>query len=64
MQMCEEPQNFENLLLEIYKIENKMLTQKIEKRDAVYAVICDNVKRIFYEDGGYKEVIFSHSHRS
>ena len=32
MQICEEPQNFEKLLSETYKIygENKMLTQKVE----------------------------------
>lgn len=30
MQMCEEPQNFEELLLETYKFENKMLTLKVE----------------------------------
>ena len=35
--------------------ENEAL-KRVDNRVALYAVICDNVKRIFYEDGGYKEV--------
>ena len=35
--------------------ENEAL-KRVDNRMALYAVICDNVKRIFYEDGDYKEV--------
>lgn len=37
-------------------VSNMKNVLEIEKGDAVYAVICDNVKRIFYDDGYYKEV--------
>lgn len=35
---------------------NSLLVTKPEVPQSKYVVICDNVKRIFYKDGSYKEI--------